>query len=158
MTPNGPQQNLVYLTEKTVSIRRFDAKIDRQFSPNYKIFGRYSQVSHRSLQSGTSLGGAQYTPELLWRLVDPVMPLPTDQRNVAISQTSTWSPTTINELRLGYNRRRENRVPPSYNQGWAKQLGIPNVGPETFPQFNPSFASMGPGGRYQKVAEDFMLQ
>ena len=42
---------------------------------------------------------------------------------------STW-------FRLGINRRAESLTPLTYNQGWAKQLGMPNVSELTFPFFN----------------------
>ena len=41
----------------------------------------------------------------------------------------------INEFRLGYNRRRGTVFPSTIGQDWAKQLGIPNVNRETFPNF-----------------------
>src|SRR5688572_24740200 len=62
------------------------------------------------------------------------------------------------DLGLLYNRRRRNRSPESLDQGWAGQLGIPNVGPETFPHFEPRYSAMGPGGRDQQVAEDMSFQ
>lgn len=60
---------------------------------------------------------------------------PLDQQNVAISDTFTFSPTAINEMRLGFNRRVSQAVPESYDGGWAKKLGIPGVSDETFPDF-----------------------
>jgi hypothetical protein len=59
-------------------------------------------------------------------------------RNVVLSDTYTLNPTTINELRLGFSRRVSTRSPESYGQDFAQKLGIPNVSPDTFPQFTPT--------------------
>ncbi|MGH7207741.1 MAG: hypothetical protein ACREI2_16200, partial [Nitrospiraceae bacterium] len=83
----------------------------------------------------------------------------------------TISPTTINEVRVGWNRRKYARFPESLNQGWAEKLGIPNVGPETMPIFlnntgvNPDPGAAGqqimfryPGGTELDVNESVSLQ
>jgi Carboxypeptidase regulatory-like domain len=150
LTPSGPSQNLVIPTKGRFYFTRFDQKIDHQFSANHKIFGRYSHMRHRNV--------GRFSAQILWELVDPQFTIPIDQGNLVISDTYTISPTTINEARIGYNRRRRNRAPESMGQNWASQLGIPNVGPETFPQFEPRYFAMGPGGRDQQVAEDISLQ
>jgi hypothetical protein len=149
ITPNGPQQNLVVSRWGGYFFTKIDGKVDHQFSPYHKIFGRYSQMRHRA--------PGRETPQVAWKLTDPNFVIPADQRNAVVSDTYTFNPTTINELRVGFNRRRSTRLPESYNQGWANRLGIPNVGPETFPQFSPNYG-MGPGGKDQQVAEDFSVQ
>ena len=125
----GPTNNLISPTNYRSYRTRFDAKIDQQFSANHKMFGRYSQVRHRSWRDRLS-------PEIAWSEYDwRAVPIPIDQRNVALSDTYTLSPTMINEIRLGYNRRRGTVFPSTIGQDWAKQLGIPNVSNETFPNF-----------------------
>ena len=125
----GPQNNLITPTNYRSYRTRFDAKVDQQFSSNHKMFGRYSQVRHRSWRDRLS-------PEIAWPEYDwRAVPIPIDQRNIALSDTITISPTMISELRLGYNRRRGTVFPSTYGQDWAKQLGIPNVSPLTFPNF-----------------------
>jgi hypothetical protein len=88
--------------------------------------------------------------------------VPINHHSIVLSDTYTLSPTLINDIRLGFNRRIENKTPNGYGENWAGQLGIPNVGPETFPHIvrpgGGTFYNMGPGGRYQQVAEDFMFQ
>ena len=93
------------------------------------MFGRYSHVRHRSWRDRLS-------PEIAWPEYDwRAVPIPIDQRNVVISDTYTISPTMINEIRLGYNRRRGTVFPSTIGQDWAKQLGIPNVSPRDLPEF-----------------------
>ena len=150
----GPHENLSASTNYLSYRTRFDIKIDHQFSSNHKIFGRYSQSHHRAYNDRWSL-------EIAWRLLDPnAVPIPIDQENVVVSDIYTLNPTTINEVRLGMNRRHFTRFPESAGQDWAKQLGIPNVGPDTFPSFliNTYNYRLQPGGSRQEVAEDFTFQ
>lgn len=152
--PTGPVNNLTYNAGGAYNFQRFDAKIDHQFSNNHRIFGRYSHVRHRSQERPVR--------ELTETIYGSVYVKPLDHRNIAISDTYTFSPTAINEMRLGFNRRVGLAVPESYNGGWAKQLGIPGVSDATFPDFqNPGggrFYGFGPGGRSLDVAEDFTFQ
>ncbi|MBM3814013.1 MAG: TonB-dependent receptor [Acidimicrobiia bacterium] len=155
LTPNGPTFNLVIPAFGGFDFQRFDGKIDHQFSAVHKLFGRYSRVRHRNesrpvrtLHRATLFGN--------------VFVEPTDQHNIVISDTYTISPTMINEARLGFNRRLFISTPESFGQDWAGKLGIPNAGPETFPDFRNSgggmFFGLGPGGRAVEVAEDFTFQ
>lgn len=126
---SGPTNNLISPTTYRSYRTRFDAKIDQQFSSNHKMFGRYSMVRHRAWRD-------RWSPEIAWRDYDwRAVPIPIDQRNIVLSDTYTFSPTMINEVRLGYNRRRGTVFPSTLNQDWAKQLGIPNVSGATFPNF-----------------------
>ncbi len=161
----GPTNNLISPTNYRSYRTRFDGKIDQQFSANHKMFGRYSHVRHRSWRDRLS-------PEIAWRDYDwRAVPIPIDQRNAVISDTYTLSPTMINEIRLGYNRRRGTVFPSTLGQDWAGQLGIPNVSPATFPNFQycnnqsnctggTTFFRQDNGGlaASQEVAEDFTFQ
>ncbi len=153
---NGPHQNLIAPTVYRSYRTRFDIKFDHQFASHHKIFGRYSQARHRAFNS-------RWFNEIAWKLLDfAYVPIPIDQRNVVVSDVYTITPTMINEVRLGMNRRRYTRRPESVGQGWARQLGIPNAGPETFPDFvnqgGGRFFRMGAGGEEGQTAEDFTFQ
>lgn len=155
----GPHQNIVVPTTYRSYRTRFDIKVDHSFSNNHKIFGRYSQSHHTAFRD-------RWVYEAAWRLIDGnAIPFPIDQPNIVISDTITISPTVINEFRFGTNRRKTTRDPESFGQGWAKQLGIPNVADETFPEFRGTntyngalFFRTGPGGRSSEVWEDFTVQ
>lgn len=152
VTPSGPQQNLSFTAPGAYTFERFDLKIDHQFSSPHKIFGRYSQVRHRS--EGRPV--RQIAPEFRHQLWGNPYIEPADNVNMVLSDTYTLGPTMINEFRLGYNRRRYTRQPASFNQGWAKKLGIPKVAPDTFPDFG--LYALQPGGKAQEVGEDFTVQ
>ena len=84
---------------------------------------------------------------------------PSDQINSVISDTHVFSPTLVNEVRLGANHRKESRNPPGSIEDWAQQLGIPGVSGATFPSFFNSSgtafynASM-PGAPYYQADEN----
>jgi hypothetical protein len=148
----GPRENFVAATRYRSYRSRMDVKFDQQLSPAHKFFVRYSHNWHWVWSNrGDNIGYA-------WELLNPAgVPTPTDMGNLAFSDTWTLSPTTINEFRLGATRRIYTRRPESYGQGWAEKLGIPNVPPETFPQFNNLGFAVNPGGLAKSVAEEISL-
>jgi hypothetical protein len=152
--PAGPVNNLTIIGLGAYDFRRYDAKIDHQFAVNHKIFGRYSQVQHRSLDRPIR--------EVSDIVYGRVFVQPADNRNVVISDTYTFNPTAILESRIGWNRRAFSSTPQSFGQNWAGKLGIPGVSEETFPQFANSgggmFYNLGPGGKSVEIAEDATLQ
>ena len=102
-----------------------------------------------------------------WRDIDNTvpgygLPEPIDERNMALSCANTLSPTLINEFRASYQRRNDQITPVTANQGWAGVLGIPGVGPQTFPGFVSSGGSsvnwtVNPGGGSRTLNEDYTL-
>ncbi|MBI3280915.1 MAG: TonB-dependent receptor, partial [Acidobacteria bacterium] len=152
----GPQNNLsadtVYRSYRT----GIDTKVDHSFSDRHKIFGRYSNLRHRSFNGRWQVN-----------VRNPIFdfnhtPTPIDHRQVVISDSFILSPATINEVRAGWNRRHGTRYPESLNDNWAGKLGIPNVGPETMPTFLTSGGGTimftFPGGPTNDVHESMSLQ
>jgi len=152
MTLTGPINNLSGNFDGAYNFQRFDYKVDHQFSPTHKIFGRYSGVRHRSQDRPVR----EIRPEVRFELWgNPYIP-PADNRNTVISDSYSISPTMFNELRIGYNRRHVTTLPASYNQGWGQKLGIPNVSGERFPNFG--LPALNPPTKTQQVGEDFTFQ
>ena len=149
----GPNNNLsadtVYRSYRTGS----DYKIDHQFSDNHKIFGRLSNYRHRSFSDRWQVAVA-----------NPIFdyhrtPFPIDQTQIAISDTVTLNPRTINEIRIGGNRRKLSRSPESLNENWASKLGMPNVGPQTMPNFSQSVSNIRfPESKEGEVTENISFQ
>ncbi|HUQ95380.1 MAG TPA: carboxypeptidase-like regulatory domain-containing protein [Bryobacteraceae bacterium] len=108
ITPSGPNNNLTISAFGSYIFSRIDGKIDHQFNVNHKIFGRYSIVRHRS--------ETRPVRELTELVYGNVYIKPIDQQNVAISDTYTFNPSTINEIRLGFNRRVFEAMPESFGQ------------------------------------------
>jgi hypothetical protein len=150
VTPTGPSQNLIATGEKPIKRIRFDIKIDHQFTYAHKMFGRYSHAFHRAARGG-------YNPQLAWTDLDSNrQPAPIDLNNGVISDTYLLSPTRFNDIRVGYNRRRYTGDSLTYGQDWGKQLGIPGVGAETFPNFNVGYG-FSPGTRDYYAGEEITL-
>lgn len=149
ITPTGPQQDEVLPTHGEYYFNRFDTKVDHQFNVNNRIFTRVSRMRNRA--------PGRYSTDITWPIYDPVLVQPNDFTNVVVSDTHTFSPSLINEFRLGYNRRHETKDPVTAGQGWAAQLGIPNVSPATFPKIITGYNG-NPGGRFANIAEDYTLQ
>lgn len=153
-TPTGPGENLIIPTLGRYYFNRWDAKVDHNFSTNHRMFGRYS------LYTNNSLGRISNEPS--WRLIDRVVIEPIKHQSLVLNDTYTISSTWINEFRLGINRRLQRRTPNGFNEGWAKQLGIPNVSDVTFPSIvrpgGGTYYSLGPGGQFHQAAEDLMAQ
>ena len=150
----GPHDNLNGWTFYRSYRSRYDAKIDHQFNSNHKISGRYSQMRHRQL--------GRVNIALAWREIDTTAPsfgirTPNDQRNSVFSDYYTINPSTMNELRLGFNRRHLTNIPTTLNQGWAQKLGIPNVGPDNFPAFSGIYG-LGALQYSSSISEDFTFQ
>jgi hypothetical protein len=170
---NALSADTVYRSYRT----SFDNKIDHSFSDRHKIFGRYSLFRHRAFNGRWQIGVANRDFDF------NAVPIPIDQHQLVISDSFTISPTMVNEIRVGGNRRNFRRHPSSMGQNWAGQFGIPNVGPDTMPIFVCAQvftahcpASQGgattaagvagmrtlmfdfPGGRSQEVAENFSFQ
>ncbi|MBI1355921.1 MAG: hypothetical protein GC160_16395 [Acidobacteria bacterium] len=152
----GPRNNLsadtVYRSYRT----SFDHKIDHTFTDKHKIFGRYSYHRHRSFNGRWQV-----------QVANPIFdfnhtPQPIDQHQVVLSDSYTINPTTINEVRVGYNRRFLRRIPESLNGDWASQLGIPNVDGTTMPSFLTSTGAemyfRYPEGQATDVNENMSLQ
>jgi hypothetical protein len=150
-TASGPTENLVMPQIKRIRRTRWDAKIDHQFTPNHKIFGRYSHARHRAWKG-------DHQAQFAWRDIDPnAQPAPVDHINIVFSDMMILSPTMNNEFRAGFNRRARYETALTANGDWAKQLGIPNVNGATFPYFNIGYGLAGLSS-FQNVGEDFTFQ
>lgn len=148
----SPTENLIQNQPKEIYRTRLDAKIDHQFSPSHKIFGRWSRSIHRAWKG-------DYLAEFAgWREIDPnAQNQPVDHTNIAFSDMAILSPTLSNELRLGFNRRILRETAFTRDGDWAKQLGIPNVSAATFPYFNIGYG-LAALPSFQNVGEEFMIQ
>jgi len=152
----GPNSNLIGYTIYHSYRTRIDVKIDHQFTPNHKFFVRYSQNRNRQV--------GRISIQYQWRAIDSTAfslgePEPIDVHNTAFSDYYNFSPTFINEVRFGYNRRNDTVTPTTLGQGWAATLGIPNVGPQTFPGFDGlGTFNVTPGGYTRTLNEDFTFQ
>jgi Carboxypeptidase regulatory-like domain/TonB dependent receptor len=98
----------------------FDIRIDTNLSNRDSFFGRFSyedQPSFIPSPFNNALDGGAFSDGFQ----------DDSYRSVALSETHTFNPTTVNELRFGYNRINAHRFQLNFNTNVASQLGFPGV-------------------------------
>jgi hypothetical protein len=163
----GPNNNYTDLTHYLSDRQGYVAKFDQQIGTSDKLFVRYAWNKFRVVVGRNAI---QYA----WTTIDNTtfsygLPEPIDERNVTLSEIHNFGPATVNESRVAYQRRNDNIYPLLNNQGWASALGIPGVGPQTFPGFvgasggssvtwsaNPG-GTNNPSGNFRMLNEDFQI-
>ena len=97
----------------------FDVKVDQNFRENDQFFARYSYLE-TTLDTppflGNTLNGAPFANTAYTR-----------NQNGVISEVHTFSPTTINEVRVGINRVRTDWDAWGANLDTSTQVGIPGI-------------------------------
>jgi hypothetical protein len=106
------------------SMRQYTAKVDHRFNDKNSFFARYSYFLHK-----TDNGGSIYPDPIVSKRDDAL-----ENQNFAFSDTHSFSPTMLNELRVGATRGYFPFVARSFGGGWPAKLGLPaSVPPDTFP-------------------------
>jgi hypothetical protein len=159
-TTTGPTNDFISGNHYISDRQGYLGKIDQTISDKQKVFIRYIWNKYRVI-------GSRNNVLFNWTAIDNTalgfgLPEPIDERNIAFGYINTLSPTLINELQIGYQRRDDTVTPVTANQGWAGTLGIPGVGPQTFPGFVASGSSSvawtaNPGGGSRTLNEDITL-
>lgn len=106
------------------SMRQYTAKVDHRFNDKNSFFARYSYFLHK-----TDNGGSIYPDPIVSKRDDAL-----ENQNFAFSDTHSFSPTMLNELRVGATRGYFPFVARSFQGGWPAKLGLPaSVPADTFP-------------------------
>ena len=129
----GPNNNYSDLTHYLSDREGYVVKIDEQINSSDRFFARYAGNMFRE---PVGRNAVQYR----WQEIDNTqysygLREPIDVRSVTLGEYHNFGPTLINEFRLAYHRRNDTVAPLLNGQGWAGALGIPGVGPQTFPGF-----------------------
>ena len=99
-------------------------KGDHHFSDRNSMFGRYSFFNHKT-DNGN---GINPNPEVTYR--DDNL----KNWNIVLSDTHTFTPTIINEARVGVTRGHFPFIVRSFGGDWPSKLGLPPIVPaDTFP-------------------------
>ena len=113
--PTGPGEvaNLLASPTQRVDEDQYTVRIDHRFNAQNSIFGRYSQTN----------------PERVLPLTFSQLPNFADiwdqpAKNVALSYSRIFSPRTVNELIVGYNRFVQNLLDYDYQRDVPRELGI----------------------------------
>jgi hypothetical protein len=115
--------------------RQYTIKIDHKISERNSLFGRFSYFEHKPFSTG-------YFP-------DPAAISRTDivqNKNLVLSDTHTFAPTLINDLRVSFARQYFTFISASYGQNWPQKLGLPpSVPADLFPIVNFGYTAIGNG-------------
>lgn len=127
-----------YQTEvlPTTDSDQYHSRVDHRLSANNSLFVRFSSFSHTPFQKQVIFPGSMFGR--LDHLVN---------RNIALSDTHTFSPTLINEFRVGVIRQAFTFSDASYGQNYPRKLGLPeNVPNDVIPTVGVSgYTSVGYG-------------
>jgi hypothetical protein len=99
---------------------QFDIRVDHKISDKDSIFGRISFSDQTLTPQGPippPLDGASFSSGDFLN----------NARSVALSETHIFTPTLVNELRLGYNRNRSERLQFNSSKDLSAQYGIPGI-------------------------------
>lgn len=116
--------NFLNVASEVRSMRQYTGKIDHRFSDKNSLFGRYSYFLHK-----TDNGGSVYPNPVVAKRDDAL-----ENKNFALSDTHSFTPTMLNELRVGATRGYFPFIVRSFGGGWPQKLGLPaSVPADTFP-------------------------
>jgi hypothetical protein len=112
--------NFLSNPKRRESRNNFDVRIDHKISQKDDAFGRFSyedQPSRIPSPFNNALDGGGFFDGIE----------DNSYRSVALSETHLFSPTLVNEFRVGYNRINSHRFQLNFNQDIAGQLQFPGV-------------------------------
>ena len=119
---NNPNFNYLALPVQQTTRNNFDVRVDHKISDKDYAFVRFSYEDQ-----------PRFIPPPFGNALDGGSFFSGDEdnayRSVAISETHTFSPTLVNEFRLGYNRINAHRFQINSNSDVASQIGFPGVPP-----------------------------
>ncbi len=133
--------NYVVNPTDTERVDRVDTRVDDHISDTDQLFARYSYQPAHTVTPGP------FAPPLVGSTNFQTAPKSDLANGAALGETHVFSPTIVNEFRLGYNRVQDNLTPFDTNYE-AANFGIPGIpelpGVTGLPKFTISgFAGLG---------------
>jgi hypothetical protein len=121
-----PFNNYAVTRVDTSNAQSFDVRLDHQFSTNSNLFARESFQNTGAFAPsifGQPLGGS----------IEGAGATRARNQNAGIGYTYTFSPTLLNDVRVGLNRQTTALTQEDYGKNLSQQFGIPgiNVSPQT---------------------------
>ena len=126
----GPQGNLLANEFAKTFFDDYNLRIDHQFSTALKLYGSYTENRQTGFNRPINIKGDQGAFDYYQGHYAPF-------KQVNASAGTTWvaSSAIVNDSRIGYFRRRNDTLSPSFGQSWSTQLGIPNNDNSLMPLF-----------------------
>lgn len=136
-TPSNPftfSQNFEDQDNRRTDWTQANVRVDHRFTDSNSMFFRYTHARHYTI------GNAIFTdPTVGQNREDTQL-----NRNVMISDTHTFSPSLINNLRIGLMRQFFTFEAVNAGKGWPRKLGLPEIVPnDQFPQIDFGFGTIG---------------
>ncbi len=135
--PNNPftfTQNFQDQALTKTDWTQMNTRVDHRFTDNNTMFFRYTHARHHSL------GNSIYLDPTVGQNREDIQ----INRNIMISDTHVFSPTLINNLRVGLMRQSFDFASINSGKDWPSKLGLPSSVPdEQFPQLNFGFGTVG---------------
>jgi hypothetical protein len=125
LAPSNPYTNANnYLSSVALvtNMQQYTVRLDHRFSESDTFFARYTVFSNYT-NNGTS--SPWPNPAVRDRYDN------FGTKNSALAETHVFSPTLVNDFRVGTARQYFPFQAASYNQNWPSQLGFPSNVPET---------------------------
>ncbi|MEZ5354602.1 MAG: TonB-dependent receptor [Bryobacteraceae bacterium] len=128
---------------------QWNVKVDHRFNDKNSIFVRYTSAQHApyadSFFTDPTAGGNRADDQT--------------NRNAVVSDTHTFSPTLINNLRVGVMRQYFVFTAVNFDQGWPRKLGLPAIVPnDQMPSINFGFGAIGGGAAGRRGSFNWDIQ
>lgn len=104
----------------TADDNRYQVRLDHVISERDSISGRLSYRPTSALNNVVSFPDLAYDKSR-------------QTYNIYLSETHSFSPSVLNEFRIGYSRDHQDYTPRQNGSALLKQFGITDIGPSTFP-------------------------
>jgi hypothetical protein len=109
--PNTAQGTFVYSAPFSSNVDQGNVRIDQAIGSRDSLFGRYSINNLSAFNPGNFPGQGGFSQELR-------------SQNAVLTYTHLFTPTTLNELRLGYTRMKNSNLPEGLGNNYTAQAGI----------------------------------
>ncbi|MBS1824517.1 MAG: TonB-dependent receptor [Acidobacteria bacterium] len=129
--------------------RQWNFKVDHRFNERNSMFVRYTSAQHKpssdSFFTDPTVGANRFDDQT--------------NRNAVVSDTHTFSPTLLNDLRVGVMRQSFIFVAINYNKDWPRKLGLPAIVPnDQMPLINVGFGDIGGGAAGNRGSFNWDIQ
>ncbi len=126
----GPVGNLLADEFAAVFFDDYSLRMDHQVSTAFKLYGSFTQNNQSGFGRPINIRSDRPEFDALQGNYNPFK-----QVNSSAGYTWVASPTIVNDSRVGYFRRRNDTIVPSFGAGLPTQLGIPGIDDALLPAF-----------------------
>ncbi|MBM3735416.1 MAG: hypothetical protein FJW39_06475 [Acidobacteria bacterium] len=142
-------QNFQDAARSTIDWRQWNFKVDHRINDRNSMFVRYTSAQHKPFGNSffldPSAGGNRSDDQT--------------NRNAVVSDTHTFSPTLINDLRVGVMRQSFIFVAVNYLKDWPRKLGLPaSVPNDQMPAVNFGHGEIGGGAAGNRGSFNWDIQ